>query len=148
MNKKIKKAKVRLKKIYEEGEKYELKLLKELEDELSDGKIKKVEDSLHEVYDEGEKFELEMLIETKLQKIYENGEMAEQMLMKQLKDKILKEKNTLTVAQQKQAMQMGLKLADKMELDMLKSKYKKALEDNGGIRNKKIEQLIEKIEKY
>ncbi len=74
--------------------------------------------------------------------------MAEQMLMKQLKDKILKEKNTLTVAQQKQAMQMGLKLADKMELDMLKSKYKKALEDNGGIRNKNIEQLIEKIEKY
>jgi hypothetical protein len=59
----------------------------------SDGKIKKVEDSLHEVYDEGEKFELEMLIETKLQKIYENGEMAEQMLMKQLKDKISKEKN-------------------------------------------------------
>ena len=148
MNKKIKKAKERLKKIYEEGEKYELKLLKELEDELNDGKIKKVEDSLHEVYDEGEKFELEMLIETKLQKIYENGEMAEQMLMKQLKDKILKEKNTLTVAQQKQAMQMGLKLADKMELDMLKLKYKKALEDNGGIRNKKIEQLIEKIEKY
>jgi len=147
MDEKIKKAKERLHKVYEEGEKYELKLLKELEEELSDEKIKKVEDSLHKVCDEGKKFELEMLIEMKLQKIYEDGEKAEQMLMKQLKDKILKEKNTLTVAQQKQALQMGFKLADKMELDMLKSKYKKALENNSGIKNKKIEELIKNLEK-
>jgi ABC-type oligopeptide transport system substrate-binding subunit len=147
MDEKINKAKEKLLEVYEEGEKYELKLLKELEEELSDEKIKKVEDSLHKVCDEGEKFELEMLIEMKLQKIYEDGEKAEQMLMKQLNDKILKEKNTLTVAQQKQALQMGFKLADKMELDMLKSKYKKALENNGGIKNKKIEELIKNLEK-
>jgi hypothetical protein len=34
-----------------------------------------------------------------------------------------------------------------MELDMLKLKYKKTLEDNGGIKNKKIEKLIEDLEK-
>ena len=93
MNKKIKKAKERLNKIYEDGEKYELKLLKELENELR------------------------------------------------------QEKNTLTSEQQKEAMQMGYKLADKMELDMLKLKYKKTLEDNGEIKNKKIEKLIEDLEK-
>ena len=60
MKKKIKKAKDRLNKIYEDGEKYELKLLKELENELR------------------------------------------------------QEKNTLTSEQQKEAMQMGYKLADKM----------------------------------
>ena len=93
MNKKIKKAKERLNKIYEDGEKYELKLLKELENELR------------------------------------------------------QEKNTLTSEQQKEAMQIGHKLADKMELDMLKLKYKKTLEDNGEIKNKKIEKLIEDLEK-
>jgi len=93
MNKKIKKVKGRLKKIYEDGEKYELKLLKELENELR------------------------------------------------------QEKNTLTAEQQKKAMQMGYKLADKMELDMLKLKYKKSLKDNGGIKNKNIEKLIEDLEK-
>jgi hypothetical protein len=93
MKKKIKKAKDRLNKIYEDGEKYELKLLKELENELR------------------------------------------------------QEKNTLTSEQQKEAMQMGYKLADKMELDMLKLKYKKTLEDNGQIKNKKIEKVIEDLEK-
>jgi polyribonucleotide nucleotidyltransferase len=93
MNKKIKKTKERLIKIYEDGEQYELKLLKELENELR------------------------------------------------------QEKNTLTSEQQKEAMQMGYKLADKMELDMLKLKYKKGLKDNGGIKNKKIEKLIEDLEK-
>ena len=93
MKKKIKKAKDRLNKIYEDGEKYELKLLKELENELK------------------------------------------------------QEKNTLTSEQQKEAMQMGYKLADKMELDMLKLKYKKTLEDNGQIKNKKIEKVIEDLEK-
>jgi len=93
MGEKINKAKERLKKIYEDGEKYELKLLKELENELR------------------------------------------------------QEKNTLTAEQQKEAMQMGYKLADKMELDKLKLKYKKAIEDNCGIKNKKIEELIKNLEK-
>jgi hypothetical protein len=93
MGEKINKAKVRLKKIYEDGEKYELKLLKELENELRH------------------------------------------------------EKNTLTAEQQKEVMQMGYKMADKMELDKLKLKYEKALEDNSGIKNKKIEELIKNLEK-
>ena len=100
MDEKIKKAKERLKKIYEEGEKYELKLLKELKEELK-------QESLNQQ----------------------------------------KEKKTLTVEQQKEAIQMGFSLADKMELDMLKLKYKKTLEDNGGIKNEKIEKLIKDLEK-
>ena len=93
MDEKIKKTKERLKKIYVDGEKYELKLLKELENELR------------------------------------------------------QENNTLTAEQQKEAMQMGYKLADKIELDMLKLKYKKSLKDNSGIKNKNIEKLIEDLEK-
>ena len=100
MDEKIKKAKERLKKNYEDGEKYELKLLKELEEELKQ----------------------EFLNEQK-------------------------EKRTLTVEQQKEAIQMGFSLADKIELDMLKLKYKKTLEDNGGIKNEKIEKLIEDLKK-
>lgn len=100
MDEKIKKAKERLKKNYEDGEKYELKLLKELEEELKQ----------------------EFLNEQK-------------------------EKRTLTVEQQKEAIQKGFSLADKMELDMLKLKYKKTLEDNGGIKNRNIEKLIEDLEK-
>jgi hypothetical protein len=100
MDEKIKKAEERLKKIYEDGEKYELKLLKELKEELK-------QESLSEQ----------------------------------------KEKKTLTVEQQKEAIQKGFSLADKMELDMLKLKYKKTLEDNGGKKNKKIEKLIEDLEK-
>lgn len=100
MDEKIKKALERLKKIYEDGEKYELKLLKELNEELK-------QESLNQQ----------------------------------------KEKKTLTVEQQKEAIQMGLSLADKMELDMLKLKYKKTLEDNGGIKNEKIEKLIEDLKK-
>lgn len=100
MEEKIKKAKERLKKTYEDGEKYELKLLKELEEELKQ----------------------EFLNEQK-------------------------EKRTLTVEQQKEAIQKGFSLADKMELDMLKLKYKKTLEDNGGIKNEKIEKLIKDLEK-
>ncbi len=100
MDEKIKKAEERLKKIYEDGEKYELKLLKELNEELK-------QESLNEQ----------------------------------------KEKKILTVEQQKEAIQKGFSLADKIELDMLKLKYKKTLEDNGGIKNKKIEKLIEDLEK-
>lgn len=100
MDEKIKKAKERLKKNYEDGEKYELKLLKELEEELKQ----------------------EFLNEQK-------------------------EKRTLTVEQQKEAIQKGFSLADKMELDMLKLKYKKTLEDNGGIKNEKIEKIIKDLEK-
>ena len=68
MDEKIKKAEERLKKIYEDGEKYELKLLKELKEELK-------QESLNEQ----------------------------------------KEKKTLTVEQQKEAIQKGFSLADKME---------------------------------
>ena len=100
MDEKIKKAEERLKKIYEDGEKYELKLLKELKEELK-----------------------------------------QESLSKQ------KEKKTLTVEQQKEAIQKGFSLADKIELDMLKLKYKKTLEDNSEIKNKKIEKLIEDLEK-
>ncbi len=100
MDEKIKKAEERLKKIYEDGEKYELKLLKELKEELKQ----------------------ESLIEQK-------------------------EEKTLTVEQQKEAIQKGFSLADKTELDMLKLKYKKTLEDNGKIKNQKIEKLIEDLEK-
>jgi hypothetical protein len=100
MDEKIKKAEERLKKIYEDGEKYELKLLKELKEELK-------QESLNEQ----------------------------------------KEKKTLTVEQQKEAIQKGFSLADKMELDMLKLKYQKNLQVNGGIKNKKIEELIKNLEK-
>ena len=100
MDEKIKKAEERLKKIYEDGEKYELKLLKELKEELK-------QESLSEQ----------------------------------------KEKKTLTVEQQKEAIQKGFSLADKTELDILKLKYKKTLEDNGKIKNQKIEKLIEDLEK-
>ena len=100
MDEKIKKAEERLKKIYEDGEKYELKLLKELKEELKQ----------------------ESLIEQK-------------------------EEKPLTVEQQKEAIQKGFSLADKTELDMLKLKYKKTLEDNGKIKNQKIEKLIEDLEK-
>ena len=100
MDEKIKKAEERLKKIYEDGEKYELKLLKELKEELKQ----------------------ESLIEQK-------------------------EEKTLTVEQQKEAIQKGFSLADKTELDILKLKYKKTLEDNGKIKNQKIEKLIEDLEK-
>ena len=100
MDEKIKKAEETLKKIYEDGEKYELKLLKELNEELK-------QESLNEH----------------------------------------KEKKTLTVEQQKEAIQRGCSLADKTELDMLKLKYKKTLEDNGKIKNQKIEKLIEDLEK-
>ena len=58
-----------------------------------------------------------------------------------------KEKKTLTVEQQKEAIQKGFSLADKTELDILKLKYKKTLEDNGKIKNQKIEKLIEDLEK-
>ena len=58
-----------------------------------------------------------------------------------------KEKKTLTVEQQKEAIQKGFSLADKTELDMLKLKYKKTLKDNGKIKNQKIEKLIEDLEK-
>ena len=68
-------------------------------------------------------------------------------LLKELENELRQEKNTLTSEQQKEAMQMGYKLADKMELDMLKLKYKKTLEDNGQIKNKKIEKVIEDLEK-
>ena len=100
MDEKIKKAEETLKKIYEDGEKYELKLLKELNEELK-------QESLNEH----------------------------------------KEKKTLTVEQQKEAIQKGFSLADKTELDIHKLKYKKTLEDNGKIKNQKIEKLIEDLEK-
>jgi hypothetical protein len=173
MDEKIKKAKEKLHKVYEEGEKYEMKLLKELESELEKEKIserkesdeiKKAEDRLKKIYEDGEKFELEMLkemrqnlkknqqkqTEDKLKKIYEDGEKTEGMLIKQLKEKTLKEKNeytSLTIEQQKEAIEMGVRLADEMELDMLKLKYQQNLKENGGIRNKKIEELIENLKK-
>lgn len=90
-------------------------------------KIKKAQDRLNKIYEDGEKYELKLL--------------------KELENELRQEKNTLTSEQQKEAMQMGYKLADKMELDMLKLKYKKTLEDNGQIKNKKIEKVIEDLEK-
>ena len=135
MKDKIKAAKERLHKVYKDGEEYEFKLLKELETELekesSDrqekGKIKQAKDQLHKVYEDGEKFEIDIL--------------------KELEQKALKRQTTLTVGQQKEAVQMGVGLADKMELDMLKLKYKQNLKDSGGIKNKKIEKLIKDLEK-
>ena len=135
MDEKIKKAKEKLHKVYEEGEKYEMKLLKELESELEKEKISERKES-----DEIKK------AEDRLKKIYEDGEKTEGMLIKQLKEKTLKEKNeytSLTIEQQKEAIEMGVRLADEMELDMLKLKYQQNLKENGGIRNKKIEELIE-----
>jgi hypothetical protein len=139
MDEKIKKAKEKLHKVYEEGEKYEMKLLKELESELEKEKISERKES-----DEIKK------AEDKLKKIYEDGEKTEGMLIKQLKEKTLKEKNeytSLTIEQQKEAIEMGVRLADEMELDMLKLKYQQNLKENGGIRNKKIEELIENLKK-
>ena len=139
MDEKIKKAKEKLYKVYEEGEKYEMKLLKELESELEKEKISERKES-----DEIKK------AEDRLKKIYEDGEKTEGMLIKQLKEKTLKEKNeytSLTIEQQKEAIEMGVRLADEMELDMLKLKYQQNLKENGGIRNKKIEELIENLKK-
>jgi hypothetical protein len=139
MDEKIKKAKEKLNKVYEEGEKYEMKLLKELESELEKEKISERKES-----DEIKK------AEDRLKKIYEDGEKTEGMLIKQLKEKTLKEKNeytSLTIEQQKEAIEMGVRLADEMELDMLKLKYQQNLKENGGIRNKKIEELIENLKK-
>jgi hypothetical protein len=139
MDEKIKKAKEKLHKVYEEGEKYEMKLLKELESELEKEKISERKES-----DEIKK------AEDRLKKIYEDGEKTEGMLIKQLKEKTLKEKNeytSLTIEQQKEAIEMGVRLADEMELDMLKLKYQQNLKENGGIRNKKIEELIENLKK-
>jgi|LakMenEpi03Aug12_release.lakeMendotaPanAssembly.Ray.scaffolds.fasta_scaffold1431850_2 hypothetical protein len=134
MKDKIKAAKERLNKVYKDGEEYELKLLKELETELEQelndrqekNKTQQAEDRLRKVYEDGEKFELEML-----ERMRQN----------------LSKGQTLTKEQQQQAVQMGVGLADKMELDMLKLKYKQNLEDNGGIKNKKIEKLIKDLEK-
>ena len=134
MKDKIKAAKERLNKVYKDGEEYELKLLKELETELEQelndrqekNKTQQAEDRLRKVYEDGEKFELEML--------------------KRMRQNLSKGQ-TLTKEQQQQAVQMGVGLADKMELDMLKLKYKQNLEDNGGIKNKKIEKLIKDLEK-
>ena len=134
MKDKIKAAKERLNKVYKDGEEYELKLLKELETELElelndrqeKNKTQQAEDRLRKVYEDGEKFELEML-----ERMRQN----------------LSKGQTLTKEQQQQAVQMGVGLADKMELDMLKLKYKQNLEDNGGIKNKKIEKLIKDLEK-
>ena len=139
MDEKIKKEKEKLHKVYEEGEKYEMKLLKELESELEKEKISERKES-----DEIKK------AEDRLKKIYEDGEKTEGMLIKQLKEKTLKEKNeytSLTIEQQKEAIEMGVRLADEMELDMLKLKYQQNLKENGGIRNKKIEELIENLKK-
>lgn len=99
-----------------------------------DEKIKKAEERLKKIYEDGEKFELRLL-----------KELRQELKQKSLNEQ--KEKKTLTVEQQKEAIQKGFSLADKMELDMLKLKYKKTLEDNGGIKNKKIEKLIEDLEK-
>jgi len=96
-----------------------------------DEKIKKVKEKLHKVYDEGDKYELKLLKE----------------LETELEEEALNKKTSLTVEQQKEATQMGVTLADKMELDMLKLKYQKNLQDNGGIKNKKIEELIKNLEK-
>jgi hypothetical protein len=134
MKDKIKAAKERLHKVYKDGEEYELKLLKELETELEQelndrqkkDKTQQAEDRLRTVYEDGEKFELKML-----ERMRQN----------------LSKRQTLTKEQQQEAVQMGVGLADKMELDMLKLKYKQNLEDNGGIKNKKIEKLIKDLEK-
>jgi hypothetical protein len=134
MKDKMKAAKERLHKVYKDGEEYELKLLKELETELEQelndrqkkDKTQQAEDRLRTVYEDGEKFELKML-----ERMRQN----------------LSKGQTLTKEQQQQAVQMGVGLADKMELDMLKLKYKQNLEDNGGIKNKKIEKLIKDLEK-
>lgn len=134
MKDKIKAAKERLHKVYKDGEEYELKLLKELETELEQelndrqkkDKTQQAEDRLRTVYEDGEKFELKML-----ERMRQN----------------LSKRQTLTKEQQQEAVQMGVGLADKMELDMLKLKYKQNLEDNGGIKNKKIEKLIKNLEK-
>ena len=96
-----------------------------------DEKIKKAKEKLHKVYDEGDKYELKLLKE----------------LETELEEEALNKKTSLTVEQQKEATQMGVTLADKMELDMLKLKYQKNLQDNGGIKNKKIEELIKNLEK-
>jgi len=96
-----------------------------------DEKIKKAKEKLHKVYDEGDKYELKLLKE----------------LETELEEEALNKKTSLTVEQQKEAAQMGVSLADKMELDMLKLKYQKNLQDNGGIKNKKIEELIKNLEK-
>ena len=135
MKDKIKTTKERLHKVYKDGEEYEFKLLKELETELEQelndrqekDKTKQAKEKLHKVYEEGENFEIDIL--------------------KELEQKALKRQTTLTVGQQKEAVQMGVGLADKMQLDMLKLKYKQNLEDNGGIKNKKIEKLIKDLEK-
>ena len=134
MKDKMKAAKERLHKVYKDGEEYELKLLKELETELEQelndrqkkDKTQQAEDRLRTVYEDGEKFELKML-----ERMRQN----------------LSKRPTLTKEQQQEAVQMGVGLADKMELDMLKLKYKQNLEDNGGIKNKKIEKLIKDLEK-
>jgi hypothetical protein len=96
-----------------------------------DEKIKKAKEKLHKVYDEGDKYELKLLKE----------------LETELEEEALNKKTSLTVEQQKEAAQMGVRLADKMELDVLKLKYQKNLQDNGGIKNKKIEELIKNLEK-
>ena len=99
-----------------------------------DEKIKKAEETLKKIYEDGEKYELKLLKELK-------EELKQESLIEQ------KEEKTLTVEQQKEAIQKGFSLADKTELDMLKLKYKKTLEDNGKIKNQKIEKLIEDLEK-
>jgi hypothetical protein len=134
MKDKMKAAKERLHKVYKDGEEYELKLLKELETELEQelndrqkkDKTQQAEDRLRKVYEDGEKFELKML-----ERMRQN----------------LSKRPTLTKEQQQEAVQMGVGLADKMELDMLKLKYQKNLQVNGGIKNKKIEELIKNLEK-
>ena len=100
--------------------------MQELNDRQEKNKTQQAEDRLRKVYEDGEKFELEML-----ERMRQN----------------LSKGQTLTKEQQQQAVQMGVGLADKMELDMLKLKYKQNLEDNGGIKNKKIEKLIKDLEK-
>ena len=99
-----------------------------------DEKIKKAEETLKKIYEDGEKYELKLLKELK-------EELKQESLIEQ------KEEKTLTVEQQKEAIQKGFSLADKTELDILKLKYKKTLEDNGKIKNQKIEKLIEDLEK-
>ena len=79
----------------------------ELEQELNDrqkkDKTQQAEDRLRTVYEDGEKFELKML-----ERMRQN----------------LSKRPTLTKEQQQEAVQMGVGLADKMELDMFKLKYK------------------------
>jgi len=94
-------------------------------------KIKAAKERLHKVYKDGEEYEFKLLKE----------------LETELEQKALKRQTTLTVGQQKEAVQMGVGLADIMELDMLKLKYKQYLKDNSGIKNKKIEKLIKDLEK-